>query len=64
MEVSCDINQDGKREHDRGKAVKATASEVNSLAAGYRDDDNGIHSQSAQVTAVKAVTEKIVKVKF
>lgn len=64
MEASCDMNQDGKREHSRCKAVKATASEVNSLAAGYRDDDNGIHSPLGQVTDVKAVTEKIVKVKF
>ncbi|PKI55942.1 hypothetical protein CRG98_023674 [Punica granatum] len=61
VETSSDMNQEGKKEHDKCKAAKATASEVNSLPARDRDDDDGIHSRMAQVTTVKTVEEKIVR---
>lgn len=64
MEASSEMNQDGRREHDRGEAVKVTASEVNSLPACDRDEESGINSLLAQVMTVNAATEKIVRVYF
>ncbi|KAK4789062.1 hypothetical protein SAY86_020381 [Trapa natans] len=57
VEASSEINLDGRRGHNRSEAVKATASEVNSLPADDKDEDNGIQSQLAQVMTVKATVK-------